>query len=321
MIGMRVVGMIVVCLASVAMLAPGAQARAKPPLFGFNEDLDAFAKHAHAAGSLGQTLARVPANWKHTERLPGAYDWEEIDAAAERLHATGARLLFVISDTPVWARGFGCSSGTEVCPVGEGYEDEYVAFAEALAARYPNARIQSWNEPNIELFGDISATRAAELTNDVAAALPGRIVGPAPSPGDDDWLSYLSQLYDEIDPRVPLAANVYPRSAVRARGLKSDWRHIRRIARRDHRKVWVTEIGFAASDYGQRGQARAASWAYRYLARHGAKTVIFHRLIDPKVQHSWATTLGMMRADGSRRPVFRALAKTVRREGRRIAGR
>jgi hypothetical protein len=200
------------------------------------------------------------------------------------------------------------------------HDADFVRFGKALAARYRGSRIQSWNEPNLELFGGIRAKRAAALTNQLEAALPGRVVGPSPSPADDRWLGYLKRTYRRTAPGVPLAVNLYPRSQFREQGLRVDWKRAVRLAERQGRRAWVTEIGFAASQYGAQGQAEAVSWAYDYLARHHARAIIVHRLIDTAVNSdAWHATLAVLRPDGSPTPAYVALRHVVRREARRVA--
>ena len=302
------------------VVLPGlAEARNKPPLFGFNDTPAAFAHHTAAAHAAGQTVARIPASWSATEPELGRYDWSSLDAAVAAVRSTGGEVLFAISGAPDWAAVDGChSTPYKSCAVTPERDADFVGFAERLLERYPGALVQSWNEPNIELFGDLSAARVASLTNQLVAALPGRVVGPSPSPADDHTFNYLSQSYRQIDSSVPLAVNLYPRSLVSTRGLRPDWRNTRAIARRDDRPIWVTEIGYAASEYGARGQAKALSWAYRYLARHEAKAIIVHRLLDPGGFDDWQSTLGILRVDGSRTPAYRALKRAVRLERDRV---
>jgi hypothetical protein len=319
--GGRLAGIATVSAIAVAVAWPiAAQGRAGSPLFGLNDDAAAFTKHATAVSALGGRIARIPANWERAEPLPGVNDWSLIDSAVGAMRERGVRVLLVLGGVPSWARDLDCDPPPPTdCDVGAGHEGDYVEFARAVAARYPDAMIQSWNEPNNAAFGDLSPFRVAELTNELAEALPGRVIGPATAPGNS-WAGYLSTAYARIAPSVPLAVNLFPRERRYARQLRAAWRHVRRIAAREDRPIWITERGFAASDYGARVQARASAWAYAHLARSRARTIIFHRLIDPAAGRSWQTTFGMMRVNGSRRPVFRRLARTVR-EGRRDGAR
>jgi hypothetical protein len=99
---------------------------------------------------------------------------------------------------------------------------------------------------------------------------------------------------------------------VSTRSIGTDWRDVHEIAGR--RQIWVTEIGFASSEFGQRGQASKAVLAYRFLDDHGAHAIIFHRLLDVRVAGSpWLSSLGLLDPDGTPKPAFHALRRAVSR--------
>jgi hypothetical protein len=199
------------------------------------------------------------------------------------------------------------------CGPGRGHEGDYQRLALALLQRYPGSKVQAWNEPNIPLFGNLRPKRAAELTNSLYAVAPHAVVGPGASPGGGANLSYTRRLYRKVNRHIPLAINFYPRSVVSLRGLEEDWPEVREIAGK--RQVWVTEIGFSSSEFGQRGQARLAADAYRFLARHGARAIIFHRLLDVHVAGSrWLSSLGLLDSTGEPKPAYRALRRVIREE-------
>jgi glycosyl hydrolase family 42 (putative beta-galactosidase) len=297
-----------VVAAMFALAAPSA-VDAKP-LFGFNDSAESFAEHAGYAATDAQ-IARLPVSWELTEPTRGSYDFSELDPAVSALEARGVRVLFVISAAPEWA-ATGCvpDAPASTCSVGRGHEEAYQRLALALLSRYRGSKIQAWNEPNIAEFGALHPKRAAQLTNALYAVAPGRIIGPAASPGDARHLPYTRRMYRHINRHVPLAVNFYPRSVVAQRSIGTDWRYTRDIA--GHRRIWVTEIGFASSEYGDSGQAAKAVMAYRFLDKHGAHAVIFHRLVDVPVAGSpWLSSLGLLDADGQPKPAFTALTNAV----------
>lgn len=156
----------------------------------------------------------------------------------------------------------------------------------------------------------MSARKAADLTRAIHRAAPGRVIGPAASPGNPDSLHYTRRLYRRLSAAVPMGLHLYPRSQVRRRGIHPDWRAARAIA--SERAIWVTEVGFAESDYGAQGQAEQAAGAYRFLVRHGARAIIYHRLRDADVSGiPWLSSLGVLGTDGTRKPAYRALRRVV----------
>lgn len=292
-----------------ALLCVAPEARAAP-LFGFNDSPETFAVDAGAAHRAGATIARVPVSWELVEAESGDYDWSSVDAAVSALAAREIRLLFVLSAAPAWAAPE-CEAGwMETCGVGDGFGPAYVRFGERLLRRYPGSKLQAWNEPDIALFGQMSARKAAGLTRAIHRAAPGRVVGPAASPGDPDSLRYTRRLYRRLAVAIPMGLHLYPRSQVRHRGIRRDWRAARAIA--GERPIWVTEVGFAESEYGAQGQAEQAARAYRYLSHHGAHAIIYHRLRDADVLGiPWLSSLGVIGADGTRKPAYRALRRAV----------
>ncbi len=285
----------------------------KPPLFGFNDAAHTFAHHSERAAAAGSGIARVPVSWELTEPEPGRYDFSALDPAFAALKARGVRVLFALSAAPQWARP-NCTTNfvLHTCGPGRGHEDDYRRLALALLDRYPGSKIQAWNEPNIPLFGDLRPRRAAELTNLLHAVAPRAIIGPAPSPGDPDHLAYTRRLYRHVDRMVPLGVNFYPRSVINLRSLTDDWPEIAEVAGR--RQIWVTEIGFASSEYGRRGQARRAARAYGFLTRGGAHAIIFHRLLDVRVEDSrWLSSLGLLDRHAKPKPAYKALRRAIRK--------
>jgi hypothetical protein len=297
---------------AIAVAIAGPSAASAKPLFGFNDSAASFEEHPNYAATDAQ-IARLPVSWELTEPTPGTYDFSSLDPAVTALANRGVRVLFVISAAPAWA-ATGCVPDAPVstCAPGRGFEGDYQRLALALLSRYPGSKIQAWNEPNIDQFGSLHPKRAAQLTNALYAVAPGKIVGPAASPGDARHLPYTRRMYRHINRHVPVAVNFYPRSVVATRSIGTDWRYVRDIAGK--RRIWVTEIGFSSSEFGRRGQAAKAVLAYRFLDDHGAHAVIFHRLLDVPVAGSpWLSSLGLLGADGRPKPAFTALTKAVRR--------
>ena len=82
----------------------------------------------------------------------------------------------------------------------------------------------------------------------------------------------------------------------------------------DGRPIWVTEIGFAESQFGPEGQAQRSADALRFLARSGAHAVIFHCLRDTAgTDSAWLGSLGVLTADGAAKPVYEALRRAISR--------
>jgi len=295
-------------LALVVTLAGPAGASAKP-ILGFNDAPQTFIEHAAAVEAAGATLARVPVNWAMTESIaPSLLRWDELDQTVSALRTHQVTPMFVIFSAPKSAAG-GCEPEPDppaTCGVAPGHTDAYVQFAVALLERYPGSLVQTWNEPDLEMFGGMSPGRVAELTNALVAVAPGLVVGAAEAPVDTHALRYTKRAYRLTDPSVPMALHLYPRSPIHANGYRGAWRRAQELARK--RPLWVTEVGYASSSYGARGQASALASTYRFLAREGAAAIIVHRLRDSEIQaNPWLSSLGLLRENGSPKPAFEAL--------------
>ena len=120
---------------------------------------------------------------------------------------------------------------------------------QVLAARYPDAILNVWNEPNLSAYGGVSIERMAELVNEAARGdLAGRSRSPRPrAPGFPDRQAgrhYIASLYARINKRVDMAANLYPYGHLRE-NFRRDLKTVRRIAHK--RSVWITEANVSTS--------------------------------------------------------------------------
>jgi len=294
----------------VTLLKAPSPSAAAEPIFGFNDTAETFAARAKAAKRAGSTVARIPVSWEVAEPLPGQFNWAWLDTAVAAVRERGIRPLFVLSAAPSWAAPNCNRTVTPTCAVGEGFEDYYVRVALHLLQRYRGSQIQSWNEPNIAAFGSIAPQRVAQLTNALYRVAPKKVIGPGSSPGAPDFMRYTALAYKRINPHVPMAFNCYPLTESGPGSLQIYWRRARALAH--GRPIWVTEIGFPVSTYGESGQAELSAHAYRFLARHKARAIIFHRLQDPLTAHDdWEASLGLLRTDGAPKPAFHALRRAV----------
>lgn len=279
-------------------------------MFGFNDTPQTLAAQAATAQRAGATIARVPVSWELTEPEAGDFDWTTLDRTVAALASNRIRVLFVISAAPRWASGDCEDIWINTCGVAPGYDPYYVRFATTLLERYPQAKVQVWNEPDIPLFGAMTARRAGELTQELYRAAPGRTIAPALSPSQRHMHTYLVRMYRRIPSAMPMAVHLYPRATRRTRDLRDEWRRSQAVA--GDREVWVTEVGFAESQYGPLGQARRMVAAYRFLRNRGARAIIVHRLQDAVGEgNPWQATLGVLSASGKKKPVYRALRRVV----------
>ncbi len=88
--------------------------------------------------------------WDEVEPQPGAYDWDELDAALTVAAEYDLKMLLSIVAAPDWAREPGNQRLDEVGPPGDPLD--YAHFLTTLLDRYPGQihAIEVWNEMNID---------------------------------------------------------------------------------------------------------------------------------------------------------------------------
>lgn len=284
-----------------------------PAEFGFSDSGPGFLKATGAAANAGSSVARFAVSWAFIDE----HGFANLDHVVELLDANGVRPLLTVSDAPPWAAPSAfVNDQFFIRPPDPEFDDEFAAFYATLAARYPSAILQVWSEPNLPFYGQIPPARYVELVEHAAAAVhlvnpTQRVIGAAPSPGDDAWRQYMRAVYSSIsDPSIAVGVNLYPRRGrslkLAMRRLSKDFRRVKKIAR--GRPIWVTETGLASIQYGVHRQAKGSAQIYKILAGGNAKAIIFHRLIDPESPvNEWEDTLGALTVDQAPKPLYTTL--------------
>ena len=224
-------------------------------------------------------------SWPQIEPANGAFDWTSVDRVMALFRSAGIRPIINIFGSPEWSSPD--RPGIQ-CPCDRAADHYWTRMWQELALRYPDAILNVWNEPNLASFGSVKVDRMAELVNEAARAVwqvapRRRVLGPPVAPVGD-WVSYARALYAKLDPRVELAANVYPYARVAAdksfgqlienlhRGLAT----VKRIAGR--RQLWITETNVSRYDVTATRQNRYIRHAYRIAKQQGAAGMIVYRL-------------------------------------------
>lgn len=308
----RILALTVVVAWAAASAAPASGA----VRFGLNDDPE----HVIAAGNLiersGASVVRVPVYWPEIEPTVAAWQFAKYDVVYERLLAAGAKPLFVVHGTPV--RDLVDLDDTQASS-DRGPRDAaaWQRLWRTLAARYPAAKLQVWNEPNLWPYGSIEPQRMAHLTNLAAVAVSEvrrgtKIVGPAPAP-TDGWRGYTRTLYANTARNVEVGLHLYPRVPTRWRtDFRNDLRFTKKIA--GERRVWITETGLSRSQYGRALQRRGSLWILDRARRAGVASVVFHRLVRREGAGAWDRGLAMTDRRLRPLPVFKALRRAVARQ-------
>jgi hypothetical protein len=195
---------------------------------------------------------------------------------------------------------------------------QFADIAAYIAQRYPWAKIQLLNEPNLQFFRSFSVAQTVETVTTAARAVhevapTERLIGPAASPDQGRGFAYTRDVYKQLPPDldyVDAATNIYPGPGkTRAfRQVKKSWK----TAHRTGRKVWVTEIT-PGIYFPKRRRCNQIKQAFSYLKAKGAKGILFFRLRQPEVVQNVQGRLWAVNLDGTRTDLYRCLLKASKR--------
>jgi hypothetical protein len=259
--------------------------------------------------AIGADTARRRLSWTELEPEPGKFDWAPYDAIYEELLANGMRPLWVLVDSPCWARpaGTACGPNQPAGAPGVDHAADLGTFLAAVAKRYPESLgIEVGNEVNDERFwlGGLDPNDYAALLSAAADAIhaadpdmPVVAAGLAPfeRPGDGrlPWRVYVRAMAragigEKVDafafhPYPPAGATDVPGAvAAELDAFKQD------LARRGigDVPVWVTEVGVSTvGPHAKTPEQQAADLTgiLTSLGDAGTQVVIVHRLHDGTV--------------------------------------
>jgi hypothetical protein len=142
-------------------------------------------------------------------------------------------------------------------------------------------------------------------------------------PGQRRFDKFLRDVYAQGTARYSdgIAHHAYPGSGPSGylrsvRGQLADLKEVMLAFGDQDKPIWITETGASnTSDkpYTEAQQAKAVPGIYSMLRRvPGVPAVIIHRWRDAKPGHAAESGFGLFRSNGSRKPVYCALAKARR---------
>jgi len=297
-----------------------------PPALGF-EEFGPDPRNVAISAAAGATTDRVLVNWGEIEPVPGTFDWSANDDRYQRLIAAGIHPVLVLEGAPLWAA---VSSGG---PPAAAHDAEWRRFAAEAARRYPLAKgFEIWNEPNYDWFWSPTPdpARYADLLKAsygaikaVNPAVPVVLGGlyPAAITGVpySDPASFLAAVYrhgagSSFD---AVGAHPYPNGRPWVQSIMDHLSPLRQVMRANGdamKPFWLTEVG--VSTRGQATEAEQADALTGLLdtARSSGEisVVLIHELRDQQGPWpEWTWGLGVLRADGTPKPAFCALAARV----------
>jgi Cellulase (glycosyl hydrolase family 5)/Bacterial Ig domain len=328
-----------VLLAGLLTLALGVSAASAPAAEPGVVLANAGSPHIGDLRALGTHWVRVFATWPDLEPAPGYYapNWL---AAYEKLFRelpSGTKVIVDVVDTPQWETG---SSDPHTPPANPA---DYAAFVGGLAQRFGSrvTAYELWNEEDSPTWwvgapNPAAYTALLQATYPVLkAAEPNATVVLGGLTGND--YPFLEQLYqdgakgyfDAVGVHTDTACNIdSPYTFLRGAGerlipdsfLAYREVHAVMLANGDDKPIWMTELSWRTTSAtceegawaGQKAQGVTEEQQATYLQQ------AYHCLAqDPYVQVAiWfplqdegPDTAGLLRANGSRKPSFAAMAR------------
>jgi hypothetical protein len=293
---------------------------------------------------LGVTWVRTEISWDKVEVSPGRYNWGSLDRLAKEVRAAGLKLLAVVHRTPDYYRPL--ERPEWYPPVGPGPLAAWARFLRTMALRYtrPGAEriraVEVWNEENNPLAWDGPMTMSRYVNLLKGAHHEFKAVNPTTSiitgglaPGRDTSTSvnprtFVQRLYAAGAKRYfdAIAMHPYTFPALASDNLKTGWGNMTRsdggkpsmratmIANGDGaKKIWNTEFGSPVKVVGEARQAKIATDAVKVWRSYTWAGPFFYMAYkDQTSLPGWHKTLGLIRGDDTRRPVFSAFKSAIR---------
>lgn len=299
----------------------------------------------HAAGV--RTL-RNDLVWEDVERQPGKYDFTSTfyDDLVADASAAGLEVLFILD---YGNRLYGPSRAV----VGDKGRHAFAAFAATAAARYRGHRVawEIWNEPNLPMFWAGAGTRPdvleyARLAEAAAASIREadptvpiaigaaytgfpdlvRLIGGVPG------VEFLAQLARLDAARYATAMTFHPYRAEPPETVEANVAALRAALAASGRSLalWCGEWGYSTYDplapatnlniLPATSEQRQASYVARMFLtnfRLGLEKTVWYQAVDPPSPDpgNMEDHFGLLRADGSEKLAYTALATLVRLVG------
>ena len=312
--------------------------------------------------STGASWLRSGVNWKHNEQArntdPLLYDRPHLDDAYARLNG---QMMIMILGAPYWAQqpctnllDLDCLKARSVgrqwdyqSPPGDAYIDDYARVARLVAERYPQAIVETWNEPNLGVFwapdaispermarmqcAAYDAVKAQSPTTRVAA--PGILMTISSDLNNRnlavrrmDWRDYMRRMYVAMG-RVcwdVFSVHPYTKSVEdldrAGGGLSQFYADLRALRSQygDHSRVFLTELGWPTGGQDSVTEERQRDIILHQTAKHLEQPevdgVFIHTLHDAPIEGNSTTReahFGVFLFDDSPKPAACALGSLI----------
>lgn len=292
--------------------------------------------------SMSSTYVRIDLYWNEVERRQGNLDLAVMDRIVHRARAAGQQVVFIVHNTPSWARPSRPGSDHEPPDDLTDYRRFLVAMVQHFSGPLQVRHWEIWNEPNLASFWphDASPAKLMELHRAAYAAIKSadptaRVIsaGLSPVPGEGDAqhrgaIDFLRSMYENELASTSDAIGFHPYTWPYPPTQPDSWSgfEMMRGAMQDlktefgdqAKPTWITEYGAptggSANAVTEDEQRAALETAYDLCATYPwAGPLLWYSYKDRGQSvddtESW---YGALRPDGSRKPVADALQSILR---------
>jgi len=298
---------------------------------------------------LGVRWLRVDVQWDTIEKTKGKYTWGTLDHLLNDARNWGMQMLALVQRTPAFYRPSGSSGAYP--PVGSEPLTAYSAFVTALMRRYANpaaptqrlGAVEVWNEPNttVAWAGGVNPARyvgvlqkaftSVKAVNSAVTVVSGGLATVKDTATTLSPRTFLLQIYAAgAEPYLDaVGMHPYTYPALPADSQLATWGNMTRAsggvpsmrstmeANGDAAKqIWTTEFGSPAAVVGEAKQATMVTRAVQLWTGYPWAgpffTFSYH---DVSTGPKNAQSMGLLRLDDTRRPVFTALQTAIAAAG------
>lgn len=269
---------------------------------GVNVSSEAFGIHAPvdwgrpAVGSSWVRMWDAGVSWAQMEPTQGNIDFSKLRASIESAESYGARVLYVLGDTPSWANG---GRAGNFAPTSN---DSALNFIRALKNEF-GPRIgayEVWNEGNLPTFWTGTQQQLGQLTKGMKDVLGGTSMLLAASTGTRATNAFVTNYGDYLDELAALGWPVdgytvhsYPVASagpVQRAAELGQFKTLLALRGAPVKPIWDTELNYGLAGLGEGRRAIDDATGAAYIAQSFIQSIQYG--IDVTNWYLWTGTRG-----------------------------
>jgi hypothetical protein len=282
---------------------------------------DAFGIHAPVdwgtpgVGASWVRLWDAGVSWAQMEPTQGNIDFSKLRASIESAEGSGARVLYVLGDTPGWANG---GNPGNVAPTSN---DSASNFIGALKTEF-GSRIgayEVWNEGNLPTYWTGSQQQLADLTKGIKDVIGGTSMVLAASTGTRATNAFVTNYADYLDALKALGWPVdgytvhsYPIASagpVERVSELGQFKTMLALRGAPEKPIWDTELNYGLGGLGEGVRRIDDATGAAYIAQSFIQSIQYG--IDVTYWYMWTGTRGYFDLLGAQLDPSTPISNTV----------